>query len=240
MANIMCLECGVMPCKRGAKKYCSRECCLKNTAVSIQKYDRESMYKKRLTWNRGLKGIHLSPGSEFKKGTQINLGRVRADMAGENNWKWKPKIKKECSNCQKILELQPNQVRGRNFCNRQCWSRGTRGQGSPVYKGDKAVARLRNRIAQLPEYRAWHAFILNRDNYCCTICQATHSKQTPLEVDHIKRFLFIANEYKIFTPDDARNCFELWDTENGRTLCKPCHRIQDTYGTKGLRKHLQT
>jgi hypothetical protein len=164
---IMCIECGVKPCKRGAKKYCSYECSLKHTAVAIQKYDRETMYKSRGVWNRGKKGIHLSLSSEFKKGHKSNVGVIRLDMRGENNPKWVEKIEVNCSYCGNQLLLAPNQVkdRNRNFCNRTCWALGTRGKGSPVYKGEKSARRLRNRIADLPEYRAWHAFVLKRDGY---------------------------------------------------------------------------
>ena len=240
--TIMCLECGVKPCKRGAKKYCSLECSLKNTAVQKQEYDKYEMYKNRSVWNRGMKGIHLSPDTEFKKGHQMNLGRERPDRKGENNNKWVEKIERSCSYCRKELSLTPYQVknRTRNFCNRECWALGTRGLGSPVYKGEEAVSRLRNRIAQMPEYRAWHAEIMKRDGYQCVLCGAKESKETPLEVDHIKRFLHIAQENAINTPEDARNCVELWDVANGRTICRPCHRALDTYGTKGLRKNLST
>lgn len=52
----------VIPSLIKRKKYCSKKCFYKYRKVSI--------------WNKGLKGIHLSPKSEFKKG-------VRANPAGE-------------------------------------------------------------------------------------------------------------------------------------------------------------
>ncbi len=230
MNNIKCLECGDLISKRGAKKYCSRECCLKNTSIQKQSFD-ENKLKGHIPWNKGSKGIMKSNSGSFQKGTQINLGRVRLDMRGENNLKWKPKIEKECSFCKKILFLQPNEIRNRNFCNRSCWALGTRGKESPVYKGEEAVGRYRNRVAELPEYKEWHAIILKRDNYKCVLCE---SKER-LEVDHKKRFLFIVNENNLKTVEDARNCKELWDTDNGRTVCHSCHLTTDTYGTKGLK-----
>ncbi len=239
MKTIICVECGVKPCKRGAIKYCSKECSLKNTAVQSQNFDRESLYKRRKVWNRGKKGIHLSPTSEFQEGHQINLGRIREDV-GEKSGCWVEPITTKCAQCLKPLKLKPNQIkrRKRNFCDRTCWALGTRGNSSPVYKGEKAVSRLRGRIACMPEYRTWHAAVMKRDKYKCVKCKTVHTRNTPLEVDHIKRFLFIANEYKILTPEDARNCAELWDTKNGQTVCRPCHRALLTYGTKGLGKNL--
>lgn len=228
-----------MPCKRGAKKYCSRKCCLKNTSVQKMygNYWKGKTIPKEIRDKISMssKGRPSNSGC-FKKGTQINVGRIRTDMQGDKNPKWKPKKETQCSYCKKTLILQPSELRDRNFCNRECWALGTRGINSPVYKGEISSARLRNRIAQLPEYREWHAAVMKRDGYKCVICSCAHSKERPLEVDHIKRFLFIVRENGIITPEDARNCKELWNMENGRTVCRICHRTTDTYGTKGTKK----
>lgn len=46
-----------------------------------------------------------------------------------------------------------------------------------------------------------------------------------LEADHCpKSFSEIFRENKIQSLEDALNCEELWDINNGRTLCKNCHR----------------
>ncbi len=239
MNNIMCIECGVMPCKRGAKKYCSYKCSLKNTSVQ-KMYGNYWKGKKMPESVRNKISLSAmgrpSNSGTFKKGNLINLGRKRKDV-GDKNACWKPKTSINCKQCGKERLLAPNEVKdGRKFCSSICYSNWHKGINSPVYKGNKAVSRLRNRIAQLPEYKKWHAEIMKRDNYRCTICNCVHGKERPLEVDHIKRFLTIANEYEIITPEDARNCKELWDTKNGRTVCRICHRTLDTYGTKGLTK----
>ncbi len=225
--------------KKWAKsKYCSQKCSIKNTQVQKQDFDR-TILKGHEPWNKGIKGLQLSPRTQFKKGQAgYWKGKVRHGFQGKGNPTWVEPIIKRCAQCSTELPLKPWQLKNRKrfFCNRLCWAIGTRGIGSPVYKGELGIARLRNRIAQLPEYRVWHAAILARDNYRCVICKCVHSKERPLEVDHIKRFLHIANEYELRTPEDARACKELWDTTNGRTLCNPCHRASDTYGTKGTKK----
>ena len=38
------------------------------------------------------------------------------------------------------------------------------------------------------------------------------------------------------TKEEAIKCNELWDINNGRTLCHPCHRTTDTYGFKSARQ----
>ncbi len=214
------------------KMYCSNKCSLIYTAVQKQDFDRSAVPHN--PWNKGTKGLMKENSGSFKKGNPINIGRVRLDVRGENSSQWVATTTKLCAHCLIEMKLKPWQLKNRKrfFCNRVCWALGTRGNGSPVYKGELAVARLRGRIAQLPEYRQWHAFVLKRDGYKCVLCGAKRE----LEVDHIKRFLHIANEYELRTPEDARACTELWDTDNGRTLCNPCHRASDTYGTKGTKK----
>lgn len=240
-----CLECGDVFCKKSSTsrkkwlimKYCSQKCSIKNTTVQNLDFDR-SLLRGHVPWNKGKIGLHLNPATEFKKGNQINLGRTRLDMQGEKNFKWVESIITSCAHCSKELRIKPHQVknRTRNFCNRECWALGTRGRGSPVFRGEEAVARFRNRVAQLPEYREWHAEVLKRDGYQCVLCKTIHTKSHPLEVDHIKRFFSIVQENGIMNIEQARECKELWDVENGRTVCRPCHRTLDTYGTKGLKR----
>lgn len=80
------------------KKYCSKVCFYK--------------YRKVPIWNKGLKGIHLSPATEFKKGikpwnTGIHLGERSPKWKGDNvgyealhEWveRWAGK-KRECDFC---------------------------------------------------------------------------------------------------------------------------------------------
>ncbi len=219
--------------KWATSKYCSQPCSIKNTQVQKQTFG--GFLKGHKPWNKGVKGLQISPlETRFKKGNLGHwLGKKRPEMCGEK----KPRVTIRCKHCGIERRLAPNEVKdGRKFCSALCYSTWHRGANSPVYKGEEAVSRFRGRIAQLPEYRQWHAAILKRDGYRCVLCGTKSSRLTPLEVDHIKRFLFIANEYELRTPEDARKCAELWDIENGRTLCNPCHRISDTYGTKGLGK----
>lgn len=256
MQHKKCLECGVEFCKKEnnskryweSKKFCSVDCSNKNRKG--KHFSPQSEFKKGRTiseeerqkhlghtaWNKGI-SVRLSPKSEFKKGNSVNIGRVRLDV-GRNSKCWVEPITVKCSHCSNPIELKPNQIKNRKrfFCNRECWALGTRGLGSPVFKGEKAVSIFRNRVSQLPEYQEWRRVILKRDNYKCTITGCTQTRKIPLEVDHIKRFLFIVIENNLETVEDARNCKELWDTSNGRVVCRVCHRTLDTYGTKGLAK----
>jgi hypothetical protein len=236
----ICLVCGDIFYNRN-KKYCSRKCSLTQTVISKQDHSNNLQRTKNAKiWNRGLK-----MSDEFKKekmnlsgleiGRGFNKGKKLLNMSGDKHPMWKSKTVKTCEYCGKEILLPPWRIRTKKyFCNRECWALGTRGKGSPVFKGDEAVGILRTRIMELPEHKKWHADCLKQDNYTCVGCGAKRN----LEVHHRKRFLHIVEENNIKTTEDARNCQELWDTTNGQTLCKECHRKTDNYGTKNLRKKL--
>ena len=84
-------------------------------------------------------------------------------------------------------------------------------------------------IRQLHQYVEWRKEIFKRDDYRCVLCREIGY----IEADHHpKRFIDIIRQYEIKTSDDAINCKELWDINNGRTLCLQCHRKTDTWGRK--------
>lgn len=71
-------------------------------------------------------------------------------------------------------------------------------------------------IRTTKEYYDWRKSVLERDSYSCIWC----SSKSELQVDHIKPF----SKYP-----------ELRFTiDNGRTLCKSCHRKTDTWGVNAI------
>lgn len=85
-------------------------------------------------------------------------------------------------------------------------------------------------IRHLPESTFWKAKCLVRDNFTCQKCGIFNTPQNPsvqIQIDHIKPFYKIINENFITTAQQARECKELWDENNGRTLCKKCH-VEET------------
>lgn len=75
-------------------------------------------------------------------------------------------------------------------------------------------------------YKQWRKKILERDQYICVHCW---SKKI-LEVDHIIPLYKLMKEHIIRTITEARECKQLWDINNWRTLCKSCHKKTPTYG----------
>ncbi len=90
----------------------------------------------------------------------------------------------------------------------QHWNRGEK---SHLWKGGVTPEHLKVRTSI--EMKNWRRSVFERDNYTCVLCS---KRGGDLEADHIKRF----SDYP-----ELR-----FDINNGRTLCKPCHRGTETYG----------
>lgn len=91
------------------------------------------------------------------------------------------------------------------------------GSLSPRWKGDLVNKHVRIRNSQ--EYKLWRKAVYERDNYTCIWCGDNRGGN--LEADHIKPFsLYPELRFAI---------------DNGRTLCKDCHKKTDTWGYKTLK-----
>jgi len=92
-----------------------------------------------------------------------------------------------------------------------------RGEKGNNWKGGYNIY---EKIRKYFEYREWRSDIYKRDNYTCQKCGERGFR---LNAHHIKPFSKIVDEYKIKTIEIALECNELWDLNNGITLCKKCH-----------------
>jgi hypothetical protein len=72
------------------------------------------------------------------------------------------------------------------------------------------------------KYKLWRSKIFERDNWTCQTC---HKRGTELNVHHKKPFIKIIKENNIKNIEDAEKCLELWDIDNGVTLCLNCHDL---------------
>ena len=96
------------------------------------------------------------------------------------------------------------------------------------------ITSLNRAIRTTFEYRQWRCDIFTRDDFACQECEARSGKGKVvyLEAHHIKEFNKMIEENKIKTLEEALNCEELWNINNGITLCRECHKKTDTYGWK--------
>jgi 5-methylcytosine-specific restriction endonuclease McrA len=99
---------------------------------------------------------------------------------------------------------------------------GRRGPFSTNWKG--GVTPEHKRIRNSKRYARWRTSIFVRDNYTCIICGARNAKgKKPvwLQADHIKPFALYP-ELRFYI-------------NNGRTLCRPCHKKTETFGIGALK-----
>jgi len=86
------------------------------------------------------------------------------------------------------------------------------GDKSSFWKG--GLTKKSEDIRKSPEYSQWRREVFHRDNYKCVECGAGEN----IQADHIKPFSLFP---------ELR-----FDINNGRTLCKSCHKETPTYGRK--------
>ena len=162
----------------------------------------------------------------FHKGHKINVGRIQSkrekekrafSMIGNKNgfvvgmipWN-KGKIgflSDEIRNKISIARKNTKQsIKTRNKI-----SKSLRGEKSSFWKG--GITSVNSKIRSSLKYRLWREKIFKRDNWTCVLCK---KRCCELNADHIKPFsLFPELRFAI---------------DNGRTLCKECHKKTDTYG----------
>lgn len=208
MVIIKCLICGKqfkdIPSRAKIRKTCSRSCqsILNNTG---RKYSQETIKKMRKSdaWN------HID---------EIIVKYL-------NRWAitWLAKeYKCDTKTIRNILKERNVKSCGRKGI--KAWNKGGRnkywqGKNNPNWKG--GITPLCAMIRRLPESRNWIEKVFKRDNWTCQECS---QRGGDLQAHHLKLFSEIINENKIRTIEQAINCNELWNIDNGKTLCEKCHR----------------
>jgi len=109
------------------------------------------------------------------------------------------------------------------------WKKGKKmpsGEKSSNWKG--GITLFNHLIRGCFEYRQWRSDIFTRDDF---ICQHCGKRGGSLHAHHIESFSFIMEINDIKTYEQALNCAELWNINNGITLCKKCHyKLHTTNG----------
>jgi len=81
----------------------------------------------------------------------------------------------------------------------------------------------------------WRDLVFHRDNFTCQHCGDNRGHN--LNAHHIKALAKIVQENNITSLADVLRCGELWDIDNGMTLCEKCHRLTKNYGrTKKIKQ----
>lgn len=170
------------------------------------------------TWNKGLKGYN----------------------AGERNPKWKGgKLSFSCKVCSIEFSVDRDRADAKT-CSMACnkvyrkteefrENQSVAQRSRPGYSRSldwKIIIRTCSRYAQ------WRTKVFERDNYTCKECNSRGGK---LNADHIIPFSIIVRQFNLKSVEGALWCDELWNVDNGRTLCLSCHTNTATFGAKALK-----
>jgi len=93
------------------------------------------------------------------------------------------------------------------------------GKNHYCWKG--GVSTLAVKIRKSCYYKDWREAVFERDNYTCQDCGISN---TYLIAHHEKEFSKILEDNNIKNFKDALACDELWDINNGKTVCEKCHK----------------
>ena len=94
------------------------------------------------------------------------------------------------------------------------------GDKSPNWRG--GTTPLQQGIRTSFEYKIWRSAVYERDNWTCQTCGIRGSI---LQAHHIKPLSVLVKEYNIKSKGDAILCSNIWDIDNGVTLCVDCHKL---------------
>jgi len=87
------------------------------------------------------------------------------------------------------------------------------------------IAKIDKILRRMPEYIKWRLEVFMRDNWTCQVCGA----RGYVTAHHIKGFSQIIKEHELKNTVEASKCDELWNINNGVTLCEECHKLTDNY-----------
>jgi len=178
--------------------------------------------------NTNMLGKHLSietkrKMSEYQKGKSLSNETKRKLSLSAKGRIFSKETRDKLS---ESLKGRISPMKGRNHSKKTKIkiSNANRGENSGRWKG--GITSLKLLIHSNIKYRQWRDDIYTRDNFTCQKCGEKGGK---LNAHHIKSFSNILQEYEITTFEEALNCAELWNTNNGITYCEGCHKETDNY-----------
>lgn len=172
------------------------------------------------------------------KGQRIAVGKARKEQLAEKGFIFSQKSQRKATKTRKKLGIgfQKGNTLGSNRKGSKATiktienlSQSHKGlfaqEKHPNWKG--GITLLAERIRHSFKYRQWKSDVFMRDNFTC---QKTGKRGGELNAHHIKPFAIILKENNIATFEEAMKCEELWNINNGLTLCKNYHdKIRQKY-----------
>lgn len=178
-----------------------------------------------------------------------NYNKENGFWGAERPYNYQGEAEVECSFCGKKFKVSAGQYnhsiknREGNFCcshkctgqfNKKRFSgenahrfgkEGLRGELNHSWKG--GITPFIKAVRLCGDYYRWKNKVLERDSFKCQSCGGDNL----LVVHHKNPLIKIVNVNGIENLEQARGCSELWDIDNGITLCSECHKLE--HSTRG-------
>lgn len=170
--------------------------------------------KGHIPWHAGTKGL-IKNNLKGTHQSKDHIEKLKAKRIGKKPWNKGLKGKNKSTETSFKKGSIP-------------WNKGLVGEKSHSYKSGSS--KLGEIIKGMPEYIQWRSDVFTRDGWTCQTCGANG---VVLNAHHKKSKALIIIENKIKNRNQAKSCSQLWDINNGVTLCEPCHKLTDNYLAKG-------
>jgi hypothetical protein len=160
----------------------------------------------------------------MRKGQPVppELKKRYSDLA-KKRWT-NPEYRQHMSDVHKGKKTYFSEVVKKGVCLNTGRTRFSKGQtaGRNHFNWKDGITSTNEKIRKSVEYKLWRVAIFERDNYTCVWCgnRCGNGKRVVLHADHIKPFCLYP---------ELR-----FDIDNGRTLCKECHKKTSSWGFKGI------
>jgi hypothetical protein len=186
-------------------------------------------------------------GDSLRNGNTKSCGCLREIVSAHKmqNISKETKLKMSCGQIGKVFtpEMRDkirNKLKGQKISveTRRKMSNSRKGKNNPHWGGGKTNQNrtFRKQILSDINYTLWREAVFKRDDYTCQKCKKRDGSY--LHAHHTKEFQKIINDNKITTVEQAINTSELWDVNNGTTLCLGCHKKEHkTHNRHIYKKH---
>lgn len=159
--------------------------------------------------------------SELHKGNTYAKGCIHSE---ESKLKQSESMKEKSPWNKGLVGVQESPMKGKNHTPE---SIELIKENTTVYSGEDhwnwqgGITSLYKQIRFCDKSNKWRNDVFARDSFMCQDCKDQNKRN--IIAHHIKQFSEILHEHNITTLSEAIQCPELWDINNGVTLCEDCH-----------------
>jgi hypothetical protein len=233
-----------IPWNKGKKNKISETLKRKNASGEIKKLvGKDNPNYGQSPWNKGKTGVYSEETrkkiGDAQRGGHKNLGIKKSEAhkkklsealvgnipwsKGLHIWEDRPHPKgmlgKKQSLETKAKLSQANKGKVVSLETRLKMSASQKGEKNRQWKG--GMYRISEQVRDCFEYRQWRSDVFLRDNFTCQKCLQYGGK---LHAHHLKLLSKILEDNQVTNFEQAQNCSELWNINNGQTVCEDCHK----------------